>query len=139
MHCRIDTFLRSTARMLKGAALIGKKSPLFGGPKYFELGFELLLNDTLRHARMRGRAEAMINIVSWNEWSEQSALEPSDRYGVGYLEALQRVLERHGLLRFKGKRGLWRQTPRSPMAQLTSCKDGVASSLPRGWPEYAES
>ena len=126
----------NTPRMLKGAALIGKKSPLFGGPKYFERGFELILNESLQHGFKHGQAEAMINVVSWNEWSEQSALEPSDRYGLGYLEALRRVLERHGQLQFNGKRGLWRQPAHPPMAQLTSCQGGVASKLPRGWPEY---
>lgn len=126
----------NTARMFKGSALIGKKSSAAGGPDNFGRGFELILNDTLKRMALRRQSEAMITIVSWNEWSEQAALEPSDRYGVGYLEALRRVLEKYGQLRFNGERGLWQKPMQTPMEQLTSCKSGVESTRPRGWPEY---
>jgi hypothetical protein len=33
----------------------------------------------------------LITINSWNEWTETSYLEPSDRFGYGYLEAVKRV------------------------------------------------
>ncbi|MEG0766750.1 MAG: glycoside hydrolase family 99-like domain-containing protein, partial [Clostridia bacterium] len=33
----------------------------------------------------------LITINSWNEWTESSYLQPDDRYGYGYLEAVRRV------------------------------------------------
>jgi hypothetical protein len=37
----------------------------------------------------------LITINSWNEWTETSYLEPDDRYGYGYLEAIRRVFLDH--------------------------------------------
>ena len=35
------------------------------------------------------KGEKVVTFFAWNEWSEQAALEPSDLYGYGYLEALR--------------------------------------------------
>ena len=33
----------------------------------------------------------LITINSWNEWTEGTYLEPDDKFGYGYLDALRRV------------------------------------------------
>ncbi|HHU83636.1 MAG TPA: hypothetical protein GXZ23_00485 [Clostridiales bacterium] len=35
----------------------------------------------------------LITINSWNEWTETSYLQPDNKYGYGYSEALKRVFK----------------------------------------------
>jgi hypothetical protein len=128
----------NTARMMKGAALIGKKAKRDGGPPSFERGVEMMLNATVQYAQHRRQKQAMLLIVSWNEWSEQSVLEPSDRWGTQYLKALRRALQHHGQYRYAGAHGLWRTIVQPPTgtAQLTECQHGIPQSqYPLGWLE----
>jgi hypothetical protein len=36
----------------------------------------------------------LITINSWNEWTETSYLEPDDKYGYGYLDAVKEVFKK---------------------------------------------
>ena len=36
----------------------------------------------------------LISINAWNEWIEGSYLEPDEKHGMGYLEAIRRVFVR---------------------------------------------
>ena len=56
-------------------------------PKYFE--------EVLQRAKeildKRDEEEQIVLIKAWNEWGEGNHLEPDRKYGLGYLEALQKV------------------------------------------------
>lgn len=43
-----------------------------------------------------GPAPSAITINAWNEWTEGSYLEPSQKYGTGYLEAIKKVFGQSG-------------------------------------------
>jgi hypothetical protein len=56
----------------------------------------------------------------------QSTFEPSDQYGVGYLEALRSSLVKHGQYRYTGETGLWRKLSpesgsESTVREMTTC------------------
>ena len=39
--------------------------------------------------------ENFIFINAWNEWAEGNHLEPCQKWGLSYLEALKRVIDKH--------------------------------------------
>ena len=97
-----------------GAAIVQpRQSPsmiaLHQGPSGFGKSLEHALGKSLAHAKRFHKKETMLLVPAFNEWSEQSTLEPSDRYGVGYLQALRSAMVRHGQYRYRGQAGLWKQ------------------------------
>ena len=40
----------------------------------------------------------MIFIFAWNEWAEGGYLEPDEKYGFGYLQAVYKTLKENGEL-----------------------------------------
>jgi hypothetical protein len=38
----------------------------------------------------------MIFLFAWNEWAEGGYMEPDEKFGTGYLEALKSALEENG-------------------------------------------
>lgn len=83
----------NTARYKERATIFREASP-----ETFVAWFERLVNTMPR----RGLAENFIFLNAWNEWSEGAYLEPDERYGYQYLEAINQVLDRCGL--YKGER-----------------------------------
>lgn len=55
--------------------------------------FEKLLRDAKRYVDTHPGQPPLITVNSWNEWTETSYLEPDNRYGYGYLEAIRNVFQ----------------------------------------------
>ena len=91
------------------------------------------------HAQIAKQNESLLMVVAFNEWTEQSVLEPSDAYGTAYLEALRSVLQRHGQYRYTGEEGLWKQAriDASTPKQLTECSQPGFQRGRRTTPAYS--
>lgn len=53
--------------------------------------FEVALRQAKEYVDTHRLPAPLITLNSWNEWTETSYLEPDDRNGYGYLEAIRRV------------------------------------------------
>ncbi len=53
--------------------------------------FERYMRELLAKVAKRAENERFIFINAWNEWSESAYLEPDERYGLAYLDALKRA------------------------------------------------
>jgi Glycosyltransferase WbsX len=72
-----------------------ERATIFRGasPNTFAPWFERLVNTMPR----RNLSENLIFLNAWNEWSEGAYLEPDERYGCQYLEAIKKVLDKKDL------------------------------------------
>ncbi len=55
--------------------------------------FAAYLRRAIAQVRDRPLDQRLVMIRSWNEWAEGNYLEPDQKFGRGYLEAIQRVLK----------------------------------------------
>ena len=70
--------------------LRGKRLLILGAtPEKFERYFSLLV----KRAKEVYNSDSIV-IFAWNEWSEGGYLEPDEKYGYAYLNAIRRVLEK---------------------------------------------
>jgi hypothetical protein len=53
--------------------------------------FEHALRDAVRRVRAREPGDRLVFIDAWNEWAEGNHLEPDEKNGLAYLEAVARV------------------------------------------------
>ena len=68
----------------------GGKVILGASPKKFEEYFERLII----RANKIYKTDTVV-LFAWNEWSEGGYLEPDEKWGTGYLEAIKNVLDKH--------------------------------------------
>jgi hypothetical protein len=54
--------------------------------------FERALQDTVSAAIAEERDEPVVFVNAWNEWAEGNHLEPSQQFGLQYLERVRKVL-----------------------------------------------
>lgn len=55
--------------------------------------FAKVLENTRNCLLSRPKTERIMFINAWNEWTEGSYLEPDEKYGLGYLNAIEHVLK----------------------------------------------
>ena len=59
----------------------------------FLLKFERALRMAKQYVDTHNLPARLITVNSWNEWTETSYLQPDDRTGYGYLEAVKAALK----------------------------------------------
>ena len=83
LRCVVPSWDNSARRGLQGTVFLGSSPELFG---YWA---ETMVQDT--RARLAGD-ERLLFVNAWNEWAEGCCLEPDERWGLQYLEALRDAL-----------------------------------------------
>ena len=74
----------TTARYGKRAMVLHNSTPQ---------SFRLHFRDLLTQVETQPEEERILFVKSWNEWAEGNHLEPDQRFGLGYLEALKAELD----------------------------------------------
>lgn len=92
----------SDERSVPGAFVDWDNTPRYGGKGKVYDGanpdkFYQYFKRQIIHAK-RDYGKDLVFLFAWNEWSEGGYLEPDERWGTGYLEALRRALEETGEL-----------------------------------------
>ncbi|WP_157944669.1 glycoside hydrolase family 99-like domain-containing protein [Mangrovicella endophytica] len=87
------TLFRSVCPAWDNTARRKNKGTVFANssPALFEEWFGNAVADTLR--RFDKPSERLVFVNAWNEWAEGAHLEPDQRYGFAYLQAVRNVLE----------------------------------------------
>lgn len=92
--CPVPNWDNSARRSFGGAFILSGSSPdEFGG------WFQHCVKETVR--RLKGD-ERIVFINAWNEWGEGAHLEPDQKWGLSYLEAVRAVLDSVGELELSG-------------------------------------
>jgi hypothetical protein len=73
-------------------ARYGRRATVFRGASPGRFGH--WLEELFAVMRARPEREPLLFINAWNEWAEGTYLEPDERHGTAYLEALRTSLER---------------------------------------------
>lgn len=89
-------------KMIPGAFVDWDNSPRYGNKATVFDGaspekFKKYMKKQIAHARTEYKQDMMF-LFAWNEWSEGGYLEPDEKYGEGYLQALKEALEETGEL-----------------------------------------
>lgn len=56
--------------------------------------FEKQVKNALRYLKDKSEDKKLLFLVSWNEWGEGNYMEPDQRFGSGYIEALQNAIKK---------------------------------------------
>jgi lipopolysaccharide biosynthesis protein len=92
-HCPVPSWDNTPRRMELGSLVLKDSTP-----QVFEGWLRVALEDTVR--RFAGH-ERLVFVNAWNEWAEGTHLEPDQKWGHGYLEAVRNA--RSSLDRTVGK------------------------------------
>ncbi len=85
--CVVPSWDNTSRRANYGAFVLGHATPA---------SYERWLRWEIARSRNRPADQRIVFINAWNEWAEGNHLEPDLRFGLAYLEATRRALERAG-------------------------------------------